>query len=93
MNVKILNQVPPELAPEANSAAGRTRQSAGNALGATEAGVSDTATISSASNELSGEVPFRHDRVEALRAQVESGTYTVNPHAVATAMLQNLFRN
>jgi anti-sigma28 factor (negative regulator of flagellin synthesis) len=31
--------------------------------------------------------------VEALRAQIESGTYTVDSRAVATAMFQNLFRS
>jgi len=53
----------------------------------------DTASISSAPGQLSGELPIRQDRVDALRAQVDSGTYTINPRAVATAMFQNLFRS
>jgi flagellar biosynthesis anti-sigma factor FlgM len=53
----------------------------------------DTATISSAQSQLSGDLPVRQDRVSALRAQVESGTYTVDAHAVATAMFSNLLRS
>ena len=53
----------------------------------------DTASISSAPGQLSGDLPIRQDRVDALRSQVESGTYTVDPRAVATAMFQNLFRS
>lgn len=52
----------------------------------------DTASISTATSQLSGEVAIRQDRVDALRSQFESGTYTVDARAVATAMLQNLFR-
>jgi flagellar biosynthesis anti-sigma factor FlgM len=77
-----------------------TRSSATNGAGASnvnssqvEAQAGDTATISGATAQLSGDVPFRQDRVDALRAQMESGTYTVNAHAVATAMFQNLFRS
>jgi flagellar biosynthesis anti-sigma factor FlgM len=53
----------------------------------------DTASISAAPGQLSGDLPVRQDRVDALRAQIEAGTYTVNSHAVATAMFQNLFRS
>jgi flagellar biosynthesis anti-sigma factor FlgM len=53
----------------------------------------DTASISAATSQLSGDVAIRQDRVDALRSQIESGTYTVAPHAVATAMFQNLFRS
>ena len=53
----------------------------------------DTASISSATTQLSGDVGIRQDRVDSLRAQMDTGTYTVNPHAVATAMFQNLFRS
>jgi flagellar biosynthesis anti-sigma factor FlgM len=53
----------------------------------------DTASISSATSQLSSDVPIRQDRVDALRAQMDSGTYSVNSHAVATAMFQNLFRS
>lgn len=52
----------------------------------------DVATISSAQSQLSGDLPLRQDRVSSLRSQVESGTYTVNAQAVATAMFNNLFR-
>jgi flagellar biosynthesis anti-sigma factor FlgM len=53
----------------------------------------DTASISAAPSQLSGELPIRQDRVDALRSQIEAGTYTVNAHAVATAMFQNLLRS
>lgn len=53
----------------------------------------DTASISAAPGQLSGDLPIRQDRVDSLRAQIEAGTYTVDPHAVATAMFQNLFRS
>lgn len=53
-------------------------------------GAQDTASISAVPGQLSGDLPIRQDRVDALRAQMEAGTYTVNPHAVANAMLQNL---
>lgn len=53
----------------------------------------DTATISSAQSQLSGDLPIRQDRVDALRSQIESGTYTVSAHAVATAMFNSLFRD
>ena len=41
----------------------------------------DTASISSAPGQLSGDLPIRQDRVDTLRAQVESGTYTVDPRS------------
>jgi flagellar biosynthesis anti-sigma factor FlgM len=53
----------------------------------------DTASISAAPGQLSGDLPIRQDRVDALRAQIDSGTYTVDSRAVATAMFQNLFRS
>jgi flagellar biosynthesis anti-sigma factor FlgM len=96
MNVRICNQNPAEISTEANSAAGRTQatggaspQSAALELGAGE----DTATISSATSQLASDLPIRQDRVDALRSQIESGTYTVDAHAVANAMLQNYFRS
>ena len=60
-----------------------------NALDKTE----DTTSISSATSQLSGDVPVRQDRVDSLRAQIESGTYTLNPQAIANAMFQNLSRS
>lgn len=51
----------------------------------------DTATISSSSSQLASELPVRQDKVDALRAQVKAGTYSVDSRAVATAMFQNLF--
>jgi flagellar biosynthesis anti-sigma factor FlgM len=96
MNVRIHNQSPAEISTEANSSAGRTQamggassQSATSKPGAGE----DTATISSATSQLAGNLPIRQDRVNALRSQIESGTYTVDAHAVANAMLQNYFRS
>jgi flagellar biosynthesis anti-sigma factor FlgM len=82
-----------ELKSSSSQATGGT--SADSASGATETSVtsSDTATISAAGSQLSGEVSPRQERVQTLRAQVESGTYTVDARAVATAMFQNLFRS
>ncbi len=60
-----------------------------NALNAAD----DTASISGATVQLSGDVAVRHDRVDALRSQLEGGTYTLNSRAIATAMFQNLFRS
>ena len=53
----------------------------------------DTATISAVPEQLSGDLPIRQDRVDALRAQMEAGTYSLNPHAIANAMFQHLFRS
>jgi flagellar biosynthesis anti-sigma factor FlgM len=72
----------------ANSSA-QSMPSSLDAAGAT----SDTASISAATSQLSGDVAIRQDRVDSLRAQVESGTYTVDARAVATAMFQNLLRS
>jgi flagellar biosynthesis anti-sigma factor FlgM len=68
---------------------GGTPKSSVQALGADP----DTASISPATSQLSGNVAIRQDRVDALRSQLEGGTYKVNAHAVATAMFQNLFRS
>jgi len=100
MSLRIQNQGQPEIdssvalksaSTQAATAAGDSHNSLStlNALGASQ----DTASISSATSQLSGDVPIRQDRVDALRAQLETGTYTVNAHAVATAMFQNLFRS
>jgi anti-sigma28 factor (negative regulator of flagellin synthesis) len=56
-------------------------------------GAQDSASISVAPGQLSGDLPNRQDRLDALRAQIEAGIYTVNPHTVASAMSQNLFRS
>ncbi len=47
--------------------------------------------LSAVVEQLSGDVPIRQDRVDALRSRIVAGTYIVNPHAVANAILQNLF--
>jgi len=100
MSLRIQNQGQPEIDSSAALKSGSTQAATGagdssnslstlNALRASQ----DTASISSATSQLSGDVPIRQDRVDALRAQLETGTYTVNAHAVATAMFQNLFRS
>lgn len=84
-----------------SASSNRTGATSGSVSSGTSSGASsgassvtqDTATISSAQSQLSGDLPIRQDRVDALRSQVESGTYTVNAHAVATAMFNNLFRD
>ena len=45
--------------------------------------------ISANPEQLSGELPIRQDLVDALRHQIEAGTYAMNPHALANAMFQN----
>jgi flagellar biosynthesis anti-sigma factor FlgM len=98
MSLSIQNQGQPEIDTSANlktssapsgAASSSSANSAQHALGASQ----DTATINLATSQLSGDLPIRQDRVDALRAQIDSGTYTVNAHAVATAMFQNLFRS
>jgi flagellar biosynthesis anti-sigma factor FlgM len=100
MSLRIQNQGQPEIDSSATLKSGTTQAATGagdslnslstlNTLSASQ----DTASISSATSQLSGDVPIRQDRVDALRAQLETGTYTVNAHAVATAMFQNLFRS
>jgi flagellar biosynthesis anti-sigma factor FlgM len=100
MNLRIQNQSQPDIDSSATLKSGtpqtgaslnssRSANSAPESLSAAQ----DTASISSAPSQLSGDVPIRQDRVDALRTQMESGTYSVNSHAVATAMFQNLFRS
>ena len=98
MNLRIQNQVQSDIDPSANSKGANVQAASGysqsdtsnvNALNIGQ----DTASISGATKQLSDDVAIRQDRVDALRIQVESGTYTVNSRAVATAMFQNLFRN
>lgn len=95
MNLRIQNQGQPVDSPADVKSSG-TQPGGGSksALTALSTGTaSDTASISAATNQLSGDVAIRQDRVDALRSQVESGTYTVDARAVATAMFQNLFRS
>ena len=53
----------------------------------------DSTSFRAAPEPFSDDLPIRQDRVDALRAQIEAGTYKVNAHAVANAMLQNVFRS
>jgi flagellar biosynthesis anti-sigma factor FlgM len=100
MNLRIQNQNQPEIDSSATLKSGSAQpgsslsssQSTNSTLNALDA-AQDTASLSSATSQLSGDVPIRQNRVDALRAQIDSGTYTVNSHAVATAMFQNLFRS
>jgi len=45
-----------------------------------------------AGSSLSSAATSRQDRVDALHSQIEAGTYVMNPHAVANAMVQDYFR-
>ena len=98
MNLSIQNPGQPEVDPSANLQSSNRKSGAGagspagSYSGALD-GTQDTASISSAPSQLSGDLPIRQDRVDALRAQMEAGTYTVNADAVATAMFQNLSRS
>jgi flagellar biosynthesis anti-sigma factor FlgM len=96
MDLRIQNQGQPELdsvnlksLKEPGGASGGPPKSSVQALNVQP----DTAAISPASSQLSDDVAIRQDRVDALRSQLEGGTYRVNAHAVATAMFQNLFRS
>ncbi len=98
MDLRIHNQNQSDIDPattlkSANSPSGASGAGAHNsnlnALNAAE----DTASISGATVQLSGDVAIRQDRVDALRSQLEGGTHKLNSHAIATAMFQNLFRS
>jgi|GEM_PF-1598219 flagellar biosynthesis anti-sigma factor FlgM len=100
MNLRIQNQGQQDIDSSSTLKSGTTQTGASlnsskttkstiDALYATQ----DTTSISGASSQLSGDVPIRQDRVDALRNQIDSGTYSVNSHAVANAMFQNLFRS
>jgi flagellar biosynthesis anti-sigma factor FlgM len=98
MSLSIQNQGQPEIdlsanSPSASSKTGAASSSSANSTANALNAMQDKTSINSATAQLSGDLPMRQDRVDALRAQVESGTYTVNAHAVATAMFQNLFQS
>ena len=101
MSLRIQNQSQPEIDSSATLKNSNTQAAAGSGdsfsstspLNVAQNTSQDTAAISSATSQLSGDLPIRQDRVDALRAQMDTGTYTVNAHAVATAMFQNLFRS
>jgi anti-sigma28 factor (negative regulator of flagellin synthesis) len=98
MDIRIQNQGQLEL-DSANIKSGGAQTAAGLGASPTDSTLAalnaaqDTASISSATNQLSGDVAIRQDRVDSLRSQMDTGVYTVNAHAVATAMVQNLFRS
>lgn len=96
MNLRIENQGQPIDSPtdvkSSSTQFASGAKSTLTSLGAADA-ESDTASISAVTSQLSGDVAIRQDRVDALRSQVETGTYTVDARAVATAMFQNLFRS
>jgi flagellar biosynthesis anti-sigma factor FlgM len=87
-----LSNSPSSATNTTKTGSGQNATSAYSSIGAL-ADTQDTASISAAPGQLSGDLPIRQDRVDALRAQVDSGTYTVDSHAVANAMFQNLFRS
>ena len=92
MNLRIENQGQQPVSNTTGTA--RTGQTPARAANASAAAPSvDTASIGSVSGNLSGDVSIRQDRVDALRAQVEAGTYQPDPHAIASAMFQNYFRS
>lgn len=95
LNISDLGQPATELSSASSNRTGAASSSAssGASSSALSNATQDTATISSAQSQLSGDLPIRQDRVDALRSQVESGTYTVSAHAVASAMFSNLFRD
>jgi flagellar biosynthesis anti-sigma factor FlgM len=106
MSVRIQSGQPAvDLAPSSSSSAASANPKAGAAPGgpnqasaaysdlSAPGGAQDSASIGAVPEQLSGDLPIRQDRVDALRAQIEAGTYKVNAHAVANAMFQDLFRS
>jgi flagellar biosynthesis anti-sigma factor FlgM len=99
MDLRIQNQSQPEIDSAANLKGGSTQTGKGVSASPTGSTLTalnaaqDTTSINPAISQLSGDVGIRQGRVDALRTQLETGTYTVNPRAVATAMFQNLFRS
>jgi flagellar biosynthesis anti-sigma factor FlgM len=99
MSISIQNPGQPNIDPSSNLQSSNVKNSTAGPASSTNAYIGafddaqDTASISSAPSALTGDLPIRQDRVDALRAQMDTGTYTVNAHAVATAMFQNLFRS
>ncbi|HVJ05296.1 MAG TPA: flagellar biosynthesis anti-sigma factor FlgM [Candidatus Saccharimonadales bacterium] len=98
MDLRIQNQGQPDIDPASNLKSGSAQAgsvngtSLHNSLAALNT-AQDTASISGATVQLSGDAAIRQDRVDALRSQLEGGTYTLDSHAIATAMFQNLFRS
>lgn len=96
MTVRIDNSqsLPLDAATQAQSTSAAGTNSSSRAADSNALNINtDTASISSLTSQMAGDAPIRQDRVEALRAQIDSGTYSVDPRAVATAMFQNLFRS
>jgi flagellar biosynthesis anti-sigma factor FlgM len=99
MSISIQNQGQPDVGPSSNLQSSNLKNSTAGPASSTNTYIGalddaqDTASISAAPSQLSGDLSVRQDRVDALRAQMDTGTYTVNAHAVATAMFQNLFRS
>jgi flagellar biosynthesis anti-sigma factor FlgM len=96
MTVRIDNSqsLPLDAATQAQSTSAAGSNSSSRAANSSALNsTTDTASISSLTSQMAGDAPIRQDRVEALRAQIDSGTYSVDPRAVATAMFQNLFRS
>lgn len=48
--------------------------------------IQDTTLISNLSSQLASGFAIRQDKVDALRVQVNNGTYGVEPQAIAAAM-------
>ena len=95
MTVRIDNSqsLPLDSATQAQITTSAGSGSSGRVANSDALNTTDTTSISSLTSQIAGDAPIRQDRVEALRAQIDSGTYSVDPRAVATAMFQNLFRS
>jgi len=99
MNLRVQTQSQPDVDSSAikssNTQSGASQSSSQTSKSTIDAlyASQDTTSISAATSQLSGDVSIRQDRVDSLRSQIESGTYTVNAGAVANAMFQNLFRS
>lgn len=52
---------------------------------------SSSSSISALSARAMAEPDVRADRVNSLRAAVEDGSYSVEPHKIANAMLRDIF--
>ena len=97
MNVRIHNQdqsisVASKFKAGIASSDSGTSQSASSNLTAADEPL-DTASLSSTSGQITDDNQLRQDRINALRAQVQSGTYVVNAHDLASAMYGHIFRH
>ena len=73
------------------SSTGQPSSSASQAAASTRTTAQDQVSISNAGIQLSSSLAVRQEKVDALRSQVQAGTYTVDAKAVASAIANDHF--